>query len=281
MKIVSTTLTGNSEAVIGEALLSACGHVDQCIVIDTGITDGTLAVARAAVGDQLVVRSFPWVNDFAAARNFALRCAEEAGADLALTLDSDERLLFGPGWAREEFADNPDIDVWYASHVDRSYMKERLLRPGRGICWYGPVHEHIPDVGHERKAVTVSLSFTELAKNPTQMYHKNMRDLAVLQSYAPEHPDEPRWWMYLGLTLANMGRNEEAIPPLAKAARMNRFAEFDGRYCVQRVARCCLNAGLTEQGLAFIEEAMRENPAEPQYGYFRKMLQEKRDLITT
>lgn len=279
MKLVSTTLTGNSELHIGQALESACGLVDACIVIDTGVTDRTLEIAREVAGDKLVVRQWPWRNDFAAARNAALQFAEEEGADLAVTLDSDEQLLFRPNWSRQQFEDNPDVDAWYAEPVDRSYMKERVLRTGRGLCWEGPVHEHLAGLDHTRKAVTLSLAFTEKAKNPVQMVHKNERDLAILQAYAPQHPDNPRWWMYLGLTLYNMGRYDEALPHLMRAAQMNDYAGFDGKHCVQRVVRCFFNTQRYAEGIEFVERAWQANPAEPSFGYYQKMLHERTDLL--
>ena len=94
--IVSTTLTGSNADIIGEALASVLKQVDRCIVIDTGAKDDTIEVARRVAGDKLLLRAFPWKNDFSAARNFALDAAAEAGASWAVTLDTDERLLFDP-----------------------------------------------------------------------------------------------------------------------------------------------------------------------------------------
>src|SRR6187551_2491141 len=96
--IVSTTLTGSNADIIGEALASVLEQVDRCIVIDTGARDDTLDVARKVAGDKLLLREFPWKNDFAAARNFALEAAAAPSASWAVTLDTDERLLFDRGF---------------------------------------------------------------------------------------------------------------------------------------------------------------------------------------
>ena len=50
MKIASTTLTGNSAGIIADALRSAVEWVDICLVIDTGVTDDTLAIAQNIAG---------------------------------------------------------------------------------------------------------------------------------------------------------------------------------------------------------------------------------------
>ena len=77
--IVSTTLTASNADIIGDALASVLTQVDRCLVIDTGARDDTLEVARQVAGEKLLVREFPWRNDFAAARNFALDAAAASG----------------------------------------------------------------------------------------------------------------------------------------------------------------------------------------------------------
>ena len=60
--------------------------VDEIVVVDTGSTDATAAVA-SRFGAR--VYPFPWVDSFAAARNESLR---HARGDWIFWLDGDERL---------------------------------------------------------------------------------------------------------------------------------------------------------------------------------------------
>src|SRR6188768_531793 len=92
MRIVTTTLTGNSESIIADALRSVVDWVDVCLVIDTGVSDGSLRRAREIAGSKYAQRTFTWSDDFAAARNFALDAARDLGGTWAVTLDTDERL---------------------------------------------------------------------------------------------------------------------------------------------------------------------------------------------
>ena len=72
MFILATILSGNSEGLIADAIVGVRDWVGWILLIDTGITDGTVAVAREAAGAKLTVERFAWCNDFARARNFAL-----------------------------------------------------------------------------------------------------------------------------------------------------------------------------------------------------------------
>jgi tetratricopeptide (TPR) repeat protein len=74
----------NEAATIAWALESAREHVDTMIVLDTGSTDETRAIAAAC---GAMVQDFAWCDDFAAARNAALDHSE---ADWNLILDADE-----------------------------------------------------------------------------------------------------------------------------------------------------------------------------------------------
>ena len=59
----------NEEARLGECLRSVQGFADELVVVDTGSTDATVAIAEAA-GAR--VEQIPWPGDFAPARNQAL-----------------------------------------------------------------------------------------------------------------------------------------------------------------------------------------------------------------
>jgi len=74
---------------IARALNSLRPWVDRMVVLDTGSTDDTVAIARAAGAE---VHTTTWQNDFAAARNAAL---DLAGADWHIVVDADEWLAHG------------------------------------------------------------------------------------------------------------------------------------------------------------------------------------------
>ncbi len=235
--IVSTTLTGNSGEIIGDALRSVVDWVDVILVIDTGITDNTLEIARDIAGSKLVVRQFPWRDDFAAARNFALEAAAELGADWAVTLDSDERLVIDESEICAALSAT-GADSLHVKQVNGTYGKERIFRlPARGR-YVGPTHEAFIREGGNAEVLDGML-FAELGKTHEQYRQKAERDIAILTRHTAEHPDDPRWFYYLGDSLAGLGRHDEAIVAFRVCASLNGWDE-ESAWAMYRAAECLL-----------------------------------------
>ena len=74
----------NEELNLAKCLMSVKPVVEEIIVVDTGSTDKTKAIA-SALGAK--VFDFPWTNDFSEARNYSL---SKASGDWILVLDADE-----------------------------------------------------------------------------------------------------------------------------------------------------------------------------------------------
>ena len=72
-RVSLTMIACDAEAGLDECLRSADDLFDEIIVVDTGSTDRTVDVARAHGARTF---DFVWVDDFAAARNAALRVSE-------------------------------------------------------------------------------------------------------------------------------------------------------------------------------------------------------------
>jgi len=84
MKLSLAMIVKNEEAHLGHCLDSVRGLVDEIIVVDTGSTDATAALARER---GAAVFPFAWTQDFSEARNESLA---RATGDWVLVLDADE-----------------------------------------------------------------------------------------------------------------------------------------------------------------------------------------------
>ena len=85
-RVSLTVIVKNEERNIGACLKAVSDMVDEIVVVDTGSKDRTKEIALRF---KAKVIDFPWRDDFAAARNEALR---HATGDWILWLDADDRI---------------------------------------------------------------------------------------------------------------------------------------------------------------------------------------------
>jgi len=134
----------NEAEHLARCLESVQGLIDHIVVTDTGSTDDTPAVA-AAMGAQVV--RFPWVDDFSAARNFALSCSK---TDWNLILDADEYVVEYDKDSLKAFMSRGGAvgRIQILSHTQsedevnetRNYIT-RLIP--RGLRYKGRIHEQV------------------------------------------------------------------------------------------------------------------------------------------
>jgi hypothetical protein len=144
MSLSVCLLTRNEEKNITRAVRSVAGLADQVVVADTGSTDRTAAVA-ASLGAQIY--QVDWQDDFAAARDFAIR---QATGDWILWLNPDEELL-ASCHAELRHCLERDEAFGYSVRVqellkpnESDYFTEtvqlRLFRRRPGVCSVGRLH---------------------------------------------------------------------------------------------------------------------------------------------
>jgi glycosyltransferase involved in cell wall biosynthesis len=215
MKVVSITLAGadNPGAMLGEALSSVAHFVDECIVVDNGISDNSIEHARAAIQfpatpPALRVVPFAWTA-CDAGRNAALDAAKDAGADWAVIVDSDE-FIVPPQFVRRDL-ESATVDYFMAPHVTLGYEKIRYVRiPARGR-YVDAVHEQFVPEGAFVHAVLGA--FDEREKSPEKLRARCARDVDVLLTL---DPTPNRLW-HLGTSYEVLGELERAVEAWRKA----------------------------------------------------------------
>ncbi|HEY1696513.1 MAG TPA: glycosyltransferase [Polyangiaceae bacterium] len=256
MKLISTTLTGNCEKVIGDALKSVVDWVDHCLVIDTGVTDRTLEVARDIAKDKYIEGKFPWINDFAAARNFALQAAHEAGGTWSMSLDTDERIETHGEDVRGAL-EACDVECVLVMHYSETHYRERIFRMPAKHRFTGPTHESYP--GYKSFAFLDKTRTVELEKTPEEALRKFVRDAVVLTDYTAKHPEVPRWHYYLGDTLQNLRRYEEAIDAYMACAKLRGWPEESAWACY-RAAECYTVLGKYDEAVEACAAGLVRHP---------------------
>jgi len=155
-KVALVMIARNESARIVRALASVANCVDELVVLDTGSTDSTVALARSA-GAR--VGHFEWCDDFAAARNAALKLAD---ADWNVVVDADEWIaesgieLLALRHTRPDFVGTLRVDSQFDTPIGTSVSPSWLPRVlPRGVRYEGHVHEQPKHALPVRRLTTV------------------------------------------------------------------------------------------------------------------------------
>jgi tetratricopeptide (TPR) repeat protein len=233
--VVSTTLVGASKDVVTEAITSVVDWVDLCLLIDTGANDGSIDIARSAAGDKAIVRSYTWCNDFAHARNFAIDQATDLGAHWAVTVDADERMLIGD-FAIRDYLASTKAGCLFAQDDARTYWKVRFFLLPCPVRYEGPTHESFEGFRLNEERL-FDVQFVELGKSDAQLRSKRLRDIEILTAYTQEHPNDPRWFYYLGDSYDGVGQLDEAVAAFDACQALRGWNE-EAAWACYRAAWC-------------------------------------------
>ncbi len=255
----------NEEANLPACLESVAGLVDEIVIVDTGSTDSTRAVA-ARYGAR--VFDFPWVDSFAAARNESLRHARGAWI---LWLDADDRLdpanrerlralLAGLGDERAAYVMKCLCLPNHQTGVETVVDHVRLFRNLPGLRWRYRIHEQIlPDLrraGCDIRWSGVVVHHTGY-QDPATLARKLQRDERLLLMELAEDPDEPFTQFNLGALRQEQGRLEEAAGHFQKSLDRSRQGDTIHRKLFALLAQCHNRLGRPEPALAACAECLR------------------------
>jgi tetratricopeptide (TPR) repeat protein len=180
--------------------------------------DATLAVAGAFAGIKYRQIDVPFDTPFADLRNLGLEEAARLGADWAVIIDTDERLLLN-GFNVKRLDDIPqEVDFLVVLSDSGAYDKPRFFRlPAKGRFQFD-VHEDYTDGG--RMGSIVQVRFSELPKSEEQMKENLTIYLNHMEKQVEADPTNARWLMYKAWFLEDLGRNEESIACYGDAIRV-------------------------------------------------------------
>ncbi|MFO0957379.1 MAG: glycosyltransferase [Isosphaeraceae bacterium] len=278
-RISLTMIVKNEEANLPACLESAEGLFDEVIVVDTGSQDRTreLALERGAK-----VSEFPWVDDFAAARNFAL---EQATGDYAFWLDADDVIepaeraklvhLLGDLRAGDDAAYvvrcscDPDADGGGGQTVV-DHVRLFPLRPG--VRWEYRVHEQIlPAL--RRAGIPVRWSDVVVRhtgySDPATRLRKLDRDEAILRAELETRPGDPFVLFNLGSIALERRDWAGALGPLRASLASSSPTDSIVRKLHALIARCHQQMGDLPSALAACDVGLASEPDDAEL-LFRK-----------
>lgn len=211
----------DEEKMLPECLESAKDIVDEIVIVDTGSTDNTKAIAER-FGAKIY--DFTWCNDFAAARNKSIKYAT---GKWILYLDADERLDSNANIRSllDTAADN--VGAFYCAIESEHSKLDNDTEMHRGayprlfrnlgyptIKFVGRVHEQIsPSLITAKKDFLFSdIIIKHLGYNLSreEMEKKIQRNYKMLIAHVQEQPTNGYAWFQLGQTLGQMQLYKEA-----------------------------------------------------------------------
>lgn len=249
----------DEQSVLPRCLSSVAQVADEMIVVDTGSTDGTQAVARQ-FGAKLFERE--WPGDFAAARNEAF---QQASGRWILVLDADEWLT-PPNAAALRKLCQAEPDRAYSlvqKNLDASgqFIRNAIVRliPNRpGVRYVYPIHEEVnpalAQAGIPVCATDVEIEHSGYATGEA-LAAKARRNRAIITAALARQPDSAEaqhLHYHLATSLFDEGRWAEAAEEfewcLAAVPPGSRLARVSGL----RAAECCFLLGSVDRAAALL-----------------------------
>ena len=169
LKITACYIVKNEAENLAKSIKSLKSQVNEIVVVDTGSTDNTMAVARK-LGAK--VYSFPWQDDFSKARNFAL---SKAKGDWLILLDADEYFTAKTaGNIRQVIRQAQQADAFLIQmvnyDVDKAEIQDyfyqlRIVRNQQGLHYEGKIHEEL------KLSEGKSMKFLRVLPEMLEIYH--------------------------------------------------------------------------------------------------------------
>ena len=215
----------NEEKTIERALSWGKGVVSEQIVVDTGSTDRTVEIAEA-MGAK--VYHFQWIDDFAAAKNFAI---EQASYEWIAFLDADEyfteegaRLLLHAIRQLHPLGKESILTAWVNLENDGTVAtvgtQRRIFRNIPTLRYQGRIHEAINSLdGHKVPTVDMvdELSIFHTGYGVQENKKKSGRNLRLIKLELEDHPDSYEMWGYMGQEYVAVQQWKEAEQAFRKA----------------------------------------------------------------
>jgi glycosyltransferase involved in cell wall biosynthesis len=227
VKIGWSAILRNEAAIISRCLDSVLPHIDYGFVVDTGSTDSTVAMVRAAFekADKPLELQHAYFHDFAQARNEALAFARASDLpwDYLVLSDADMALVVeDPDWKRQ-------LNGGLAYDVRQvvgtlNYWNRRLLNRAATGQYECPTHEFldVPTAGN-----IDGIWFRDFADGSNRP-GKFERDIKLLEEMLKTETNEgliQRAHFYLGQSYFDAKNWSKAAEHYKMRADMGGFAE--------------------------------------------------------
>ena len=269
-------IAGNEERLISRALdaaFSVTPHVVVVRAIGGQTPDQTLEIARqrgCIVGEyhnSPATATWPFVDDFAAARNTAFRLASDAVGPKGwlMWLDCDDTLSDGAGEAIatviKDCAEQWLLAEYYLPAHGKSVWRERIFRVGTA-GWINSVHEKcVPlmtedAIAEKREVIQVRVcrTFKVVHEPIAEKSGSQERNINILR-WKDEETQHIKFYLHYEYYL--LGKREEAVQYGLEALRLGNLC---GVYRYEVLMNLALLAEKNEHGQDMLQRAIKLSP---------------------
>jgi glycosyltransferase involved in cell wall biosynthesis len=260
--LAAALIARNEEATLPRILDDISGSVDEIIVVDTGSSDGTCAIATTA-GAHVVHHT--WAADFAAARNAAFA---ECTALWVMWLDADDRIPpMASNGLRSLKAKLPTLEasaiyVPYrlnfasAGAFGGANNRVRLVRRSEQFLWVGRIHETLY-IG-DAPALWTSETWVEHRPLVEPDPRKQDRDRRLLDGLLRDGDRSATVLLHYGMLLKDLGEFD-AARRLLEECLIICHAPAPRYTALMTSAACCRATGNWGEHIAYLHEAVELN----------------------
>lgn len=271
----------NEAANLPLSLTSIKDAADEIIVVDTGSTDDTKAIAASF---KAKVFDFPWGNNFSAPRNYAI---EQASGEWILFLDGDE--YFPNPLNREKLwtylCTLPDKDavLLLRRNIESSGNMGswntdwclRLFRNRPDLRYHGRIHENIARQNGQLQVAYAPEGFCLLHTGYAGVLgkEKSQRNLELIEAAIAEDGWQPGYDYYLLDCYFGLHQYEKALQHAKSFLSGDCFVYGGDSHVYHMILECMRALKLPDEDmLSWAEEACQKHPSLPEFYAERGMI---------
>ena len=283
VRLSQCMIVKNEEKNIEKALSWAKPIAFEQIVVDTGSTDRTVEIAESM---GATVYHFEWINDFSAAKNYAI---EQAKGDWIAFLDADEYFSDEDANKLMELLKKVQSDPKLSKlktgilcpwvHLDDNgkpflvVTQRRIFRNIPEIRYEGTIHEDLTVPDQTLTAPELSIMHTGYAESSYADTGKAMRNVNLIREALEKDPENANLKCYLADSLHATKDNSYSKEIIALyretvESKQEVLAELrEGAY-TYLIAQYFKGSVETAEGLEFCREAYEKFPENPDFCFY-------------
>jgi tetratricopeptide (TPR) repeat protein len=282
-RIILLLMIRNESKIIQRCLQHALPHADAVAILDTGSTDNTIELCKETL-DQAqkpyLIRTEPFKN-FGYSRTVSFLCAQSLCSKLewdptqtyALAVDADMVICPQPAFYSYPLTVNGYNLIQENGHL--KYYNMRLMKCSHPWKCVGATHEYWS--GDPTEKIPYEVFHIDDRNDGGCKSDKFERDVRLLTEEIREDPKNGRAHYYLGQSLKDLGRFDEAIEMFKKRIELGGWIE-EVWYAHLQIGRCYDHKGdehLMEYWMnkAFQYHSKRAEPLYHLTRYFREKSQ--------